>query len=136
MANRREMNWIIGNDRSNSYDNRDRKWKIRKIQMYMKKICCKYCFVNYIVEKVYAIKLWNCWESFILRKLRFFFFLLKLIIYVDGEWKGGVDWIIGRFVGKVRDSNGSMVNLELTSVTVPCYNFAVEWSEKIGRGHI
>lgn len=97
--------------------------------------CCKYRFVNYIVEKVYAIKLWNCCELdenvYITKISIFFFFLLKLIIYVDGEWKGGVDWIIGRFVGKVRDSNGSMVNLELTSVTVPRYNFTVtvEWNE-------
>lgn len=34
----------------------------------------------------------NWTRMFILRKFQFFFFfLLKLIIYVDGEWKGGVD---------------------------------------------
>ena len=47
---------------------------------------------NYIVEKVYAIKLWNCWEldgdCFYYENSNFFF-LLKLIIYVGGEWKGG-----------------------------------------------
>lgn len=90
---------------------------------------------NYIVEKVYAIKLWNCCEAgigrelFLLRKLQLFF--AKINNSCRWWMEGGVDWIIGRFVGKVRDSNGSMVNLELTSVTVPCYNFTVtvEWNE-------
>lgn len=90
---------------------------------------------NYIVEKVYAIKLWNCCEAgigrelFLLRKLQHFF--AKINNSCRWWMEGGVDWIIGRFVGKVRDSNGSMVNLELTSVTVPCYNFTVtvEWNE-------
>lgn len=60
-----------------------------------------------------------------------FFFFAKINNSCRWWMEGGVDWIIGRFVGKVRDSNGSMVNLELTSVTVPCYNFTVtvEWNE-------
>lgn len=97
MTNRRVVKL---NDRSYSYDSYEitesRYTNVRNIKKKKKKeYVVNIMFNYYIVEKVYAIKLWNCCEPgigrelFLLRKLQFFFFLLKLIIHVGGEWKGG-----------------------------------------------
>lgn len=82
MTNRRVVKL---NDRSYSYDSYEitesRYTNVRNIKKKKKiEYVVNIMFNYYIVEKVYAIKLWNCCEPgigrelFLLRKLQFFFF--------------------------------------------------------------